>query len=70
MNAYITMYPSESAMQGLNGNIYTFYSMATRQEETERNGSQWWLHGFIKFPGKFLLQQIVEYSNYPETFYT
>ena len=36
MNAYITMYPSESAMQGLNGNIYSFNSMATRQEETRR----------------------------------
>lgn len=30
------MYPSESAMQGLNGNIYSFNSTATRQEETRR----------------------------------
>ena len=30
------MYPSQSAMQGLNGNIYSFNSIATRQEETRR----------------------------------
>lgn len=51
MNAYITMYPSESAMQGLNGNIYSFYSMATRQEETERemdhNGGSMDLSNFL-----------------------
>ena len=54
MNAYITMYPSESAMQGLNGNIYSFNSKATRQEtrrEMDHNG------GFTDLPnflGNFL----------------
>lgn len=54
MNAYITMYPSQSAMQGLNGNIYSFNSIATRQEtrrEMDHSG------GFTDLPnflGNFL----------------
>lgn len=55
MNDYITMYPSESAMQGLNGNIYSFNSMATRQEETRRETDH--SGGFTDLPnflGNFL----------------
>ena len=50
MNDYITRYTSESAMQGLNGNIYSFYSMATRQEterEMDHNGGSMDLSNFL-----------------------